>query len=230
MYQPDAIATYSAGGQTYLITANEGDARDYTGFAEEARVSTLRLDPSVFTTTACGGACNAADRLGRLTVTTALGRDASGTHTALYAYGARSFSIWDSRAKLVWDSGEELERRTSALPNVQFNASNDNNNRDDRSDNKGPEPEGVAVARLGSRTFAFIGLERVGGVIVYDVSSPTAPFFVTYINTREGATGDLGPEGLAIVPASSSPTASPLLLVGNEVSGTTSIYQINLRF
>jgi DNA-binding beta-propeller fold protein YncE len=230
MYQPDAIASYTVGGQTYLITANEGDARDYAGFAEEARVSTLTLDPSVFTATACGGACNAADRLGRLTVTNTLGRNTAGSFGALYAFGSRSFSIWDSRAKLVWDSGEELERRTSALPNAAFNASNDNNNRDDRSDNKGPEPEGVAIARFGNRTFAFIGLERVGGVIVYDVSTPTAPFFVTYINTRDGATGDLGPEGLTIVPATASPTASPLLIVGNEISGTTAIFQINLRF
>jgi hypothetical protein len=228
MYQPDAIANYIANGQTFLVTANEGDARAYTGFNEEVRVSSLTLDPSVFTAAACGGACNAADRLGRLNVTNTLGRGTNG-YNALYAYGARSFSIWDARGRLVWDSGDELERRTAALANVAFNASHDNNTRDDRSDNKGPEPEGVVVATFGLRTYAFIGLERVGGVMVYEVTNPTAPNFVTYINTRDGTTGDLGPEGLAIVPAAFSPTGSPLLVVGNEISGTTSFYQVNLR-
>lgn len=99
----------------------------------------------------------------------------------------------------------------------------------DRSDNKGPEPEGVAVARFGAKTFAFIGLERVGGVIVYDVSNPAAPVYVTYINTRTQVTGDLGQEGLAVVPAAQSPNDVPLLVVGNELSGTTAIFQINLR-
>lgn len=228
MYQPDAIAAYAAGGETYLITANEGDARDWAGLREEARVSTLPLDPSVFTDGVCGGPCNAAARLGRLTVTSRMGGSPNG-FSGLYAFGARSFSIWNSRGEQVWDSGDQLEQRTASLPNVQFNASSTDNALDDRSDNKGPEPEGVAIARFGRKTFAFIGLERTGGVMVYDVTTPRNPAFVTYASSRIGAGGDLGPEGLAVIAADDSPSGKPLLIVGNEVSGTTAIFQINLQ-
>lgn len=229
MYLPDAIASFSVGGETYLITANEGDAREYDTFEEEARIKDLTLDPAVFTDALCGGPCQADERLGRLNVTATLGEGPDGYH-ALYTFGGRSFSIWNAAGALVYDSGDELEQRTQALPNVQFNASNDGNELDDRSDNKGPEPEGVAVARFGEKTYAFIGLERVGGIIVYDVSTPTAPVFATYLNTRDGEAGDLGPEGLTVVRASDSPNGQPLLIVGNEVSGTTTVYQIDLSY
>ncbi len=229
MYQPDAIVSYQVNGTTYLLTANEGDARDWAGLREEARVSTLALNASAFTDAACGGACSAAARLGRLNVTTQTGRNATtGQFDALYAFGARSFSIWTAQGQLVWDSGDELEQRTTSLPNVAFNASNTGNALDDRSDNKGPEPEGAVVARFGSKRFAFIGLERTGGVMVYDVTTPTAPRYVTYATSREGAGGDLGPEGLTFVSADDSPNGKPLLIVGNEISGTTAIYQIDL--
>lgn len=230
MYQPDAIAAYSVAGQTFLVTANEGDARDYSGFAEEARVNSLPLNPLVFSDAVCGGPCADNARLGRLTVTTTLGLDpAAGLYDALYAFGGRSISIWSAHGRQVWDSGDDLERRTANLPNVAFNASNSNDTFDDRSDNKGPEPEGVALGRFGAKTFAFIGLERVGGIMVYDVSTPYAPRHITYINTREGTAGDLGPEGLIFIPAVDAPGKNPLLIVGNEVSGTTAIYRINLH-
>jgi hypothetical protein len=233
MYQPDAIAAYTAGGQTYLVTANEGDARDYPGLREEARVSALPLNTALFTSAACGGvACTNNAALGRLTVTRELGRNPlTGRYDALYAFGARSISIWAADGRQVWDSGDEIERRTRDLPNVAFNANHTpgENTLDDRSDNKGPEPEGVVLGRLGAKTYAFVGLERVGGVMVWDVTTPASPAYVTYVNTRQGGTGDLGPEGLTFVPAVRSPNKRPLLVVGNEVSGTTTIYTIDLQ-
>jgi hypothetical protein len=236
MYQPDAIASYTVAGQTYLITANEGDARDYTGFVEEQRVRSFcgvpGLDPTVFS-----DAANQLfdSNLGRLNVTNTpngniTGKNGAGQCSELYAFGARSFSIWSSAISRVFDSGDDLEQRTQALPNVAFNSSNTNDALDDRSDNKGPEPEGVTVATFGSKTFAFIGLERVGGVMVYDVTTPTAPIYVTYLNSRTGATGDRGPEGLTIIRATDSPNGKPLLIVGNETSGTTAVLQINLAY
>jgi hypothetical protein len=225
MYLPDAIASYSVAGQTYLITANEGDARDYTGYKEEARVSTLTLSSAL-------APFNALAQLGRLTVTNSQG-SVSNVYEKLYAYGTRSFSIWNAQGQQVFDSGDQLEQLTKDLPQAKFNASNDNNDQDDRSDNKGPEPEGVIVAQFGQKHYAFIGLERVGGVVVYDVSNPSRPVYETYINTRNtpnGITGDLGPEGLHFVPADKSPNGKPLLVVGNETSGTTAIYQINLKY
>jgi YVTN family beta-propeller protein len=223
MYLPDAIASYSVGGQTYLITANEGDARaDWPGYNEEARVKDLALSPTL-------EAFKSDAQLGRLNVTTSLGA-VNGVYEKLYAYGSRSFSIWNAQGQQVFDSGDQLEQLTKDLPQAKFNASQSDNKLDDRSDNKGPEPEGVIVAQFGQKHYAFIGLERIGGVMVYDVSQPTRPVYETYINTRSGATGDLGPEGLHFVAADKSPNGKPLLVVGNEVSGTTVIYQINLKY
>lgn len=236
MYLPDAVASYTAGGQTWLITANEGDARaDWPGFNEETRVRahcTAGLDPTVFS-----DALNQIldSNLGRLRITSTPnggmdGKNGSGECNELYSFGARSFSIWNSDITRVFDSGDDFEQRTKALPNVNFNASHDNNDLDGRSASKGPEPEGVAVASFGNKTYAFIGLERVGGVMVYDVTSPTAPAFATYLNTRTGVTGDRGPEGLTIIKAANSPNGKPLLVVGNETSGTTAVMQINLTY
>jgi hypothetical protein len=230
MYQPDAIAAYEVRGRTYLITANEGDTRDWAGFGEEARVNSLPLNPHIFTDRLCGGPCADNALLGRLTVTDRNGMNPrTGQFDRLYAFGGRSFSVWTDAGRLVWDSGDELERRTSALPMVAFNADNEDNQFDNRSDNKGPEAEGVVVGKLGRKTFAFIGLERVGGVIAFDVSRPSRPVFATYVNTRNGGSGDLGPEGLAFVSAADSPNGKPLLIVGNEVSGTTAIFEIELH-
>ena len=241
---PDSLAAYSANGQTYLVTANEGDARaDWPGFNEEDRVRsycTNGLDPAAFP----GATGTNADRLlfdsnlGRLRITRAPngndnGKNAAGQCNKLVAFGTRSFSIWRaSDLARVYDSGEDLERITSqaaaaAGATFKFNSSHDNDTLDSRSPTKGPEPEGLALGRIGTQTFAFVGLERVGGVMVYDITDPAAVRFVTYVNPRTGATGDNGPEGLSFVPASASPTGEPLLLVSNEVSGTTAIYAIS---
>ena len=316
MYQPDAMASYTAGGQTYLVTANEGDARawgegnpDYLGtqnpalgFIEELRVSALArtagwqvvppqlrsvagaptlagalLDPAVFGY--CGavagnpGTCIANGELGRLNIswtqgykTDALGaplrynaagvQDAAGDrlmYDRLYSYGARSFSIWNANGGLVWDSGAAIERflassdcRLGSARNIPcatyFNSGhNEGNALDSRSDAKGPEPEGLAVGKIGNKTFAFIGLERIGGVLVFDITNPAAPTRVDYLNTRDewttqpsaanlATTGDLGPEGLVFIPAAQSPNGRPLLVVGNEVSGTTAVLQLNLTY
>jgi hypothetical protein len=236
MYLPDAIASYTANGQTWLITANEGDARaDWPGFNEETRVRahcSLGLDPTVFT-----DATNQIfdSNLGRLRITStpnggSAGKNGAGQCNELYSFGGRSFSIWSTSVNRVFDSGDEIEQRTKALPNVNFNASHDNNDLDGRSASKGPEPEGVTVGTFGSKTFAFIGLERVGGVMVYDVTNPNAPVYTTYLNTRTGLTGDRGPEGLTLIKAAQSPNGKPLLVVGNETSGTTAVFQLNLSY
>lgn len=237
MYLPDAIASYISGGKTYLVTANEGDARaDWPGFNEETRVRAFcsaGLDPSVF-----ADAANQIldSNLGRLRITStpnggSTGKNASGQCSELYSFGGRSFSIWDaSTVSRVYDSGDQIEQRTQALANANFNASHDNNTLDGRSTAKGPEPEGVVLGSFGSKTFAFVGLERIGGVMVYDITNPAAASFVTYLNTRSGLTGDRGPEGLALIPAAKSPNGKPLLIVGNEISGSTTVMQINLGY
>ncbi len=238
LYQPDAIASYRVRGRTYYITANEGDDRnDFIVGEETRRVSALAtspgLDPAVFgDITALRN--NAA--LGRLTVTAATSaRNALGQLTELEVIGARSFSIFNEAGSLVFDSGSDFERITAERYPLNFNASNDNNNFDDRSDNKGPEPEGVVLGTVRGRTFAFIGLERIGGVMIYDITDPASATFVDYVNNRDftlsptgAAPTDNGPEGLAFIEAKDSPTRQPLLVIGNEVSGTTTIYSVDL--
>ncbi|NJN20557.1 MAG: PEP-CTERM sorting domain-containing protein [Leptolyngbya sp. RL_3_1] len=232
MYQPDAIATYTVAGKTYIVTANEGDAREYDGFEEEERIKDLDL-ADTFGSEAEREALQADEVIGRLTVTTTLGENADGEYEALYAFGTRSFSIWDEDGNLVWDSGDQFEQKLAALLPDDFNATNDENDSfDNRSDNKGPEPEGVTIGAIGDKVFAFIGLERVGGVMVYDVTDPTNPTFASYTNNRDfsgdaeaGTAGDLGPEGLIFINRQDSPTGKNLVVVTNEVSGTTTVYE-----
>lgn len=230
MYQPDAVAQFTVGGNVYLITANEGDARAYSGFNEESRVSGLNLDATAFP--------NAADIksntvLGRLNATNKLGdTDNDGDIDEIYVYGSRSFSIWDpaSVTPLVFDCKDALERITLNDPayTAFFNMSN-NSFRKSRSDDKGPEPEGVATTVIGNKTYAFISLERTGGVVVYDVTQPATPQFVTYTNNRTSSTGpDSGPEGIIVIPASASPNGKTLVILSNEVSSSLTIYEINL--
>lgn len=232
MYQPDAIATFEASGGTMLVSANEGDARDYDGYSEEERVEDLVLDPTAFPDAAT---LQLEENLGRLTTTLATGdTDGDGDHDEIYAYGARSISVWNDGGQLVWDSGRELEDITAAAYPDDFNSTNtENDSFKNRSDDKGPEPEGLVVGEVNGISYVFVGLERMGGVVVYDLSDPSSPSFVQYVNTRDysgdpeaGTAGDLGPEGLVFVPAGDSPIGTPLLIVGYEISGTVGFFEI----
>jgi 2',3'-cyclic-nucleotide 2'-phosphodiesterase/3'-nucleotidase/5'-nucleotidase len=235
MYLPDAIASYRIKGETFLVTANEGDAREWPGLVEEVRVSALTLNPTVFPN---GDALKNEDAIGRLTVTSA-GANTDGNATngveRLLVLGGRSFSIWKPDGTQVFDSGDAFERITAQALASQFNSSHDSNSSfDTRSDNKGPEPEGVTVEKIWGRWYAFIALERIGGVMVYDVTDPAEGRFLQYINRRDfsgspasGTAGDLGAEGVFVIPESDSPTQQPLLVVTNEVSGTTTIFAVS---
>lgn len=233
VYMPDTIGTYRYKGRPYLVTANEGDSRDYDGFSEEARVKDLTLDPETFP---MWSTLRKDSNLGRLKVTTTLGYDADkGAYTELYSFGARSFSIWDAQGKQVFDSADLIERTIAADPvfGAIFNAGHTNKTRDDRSDDKGPEPEALALGTINGSTYAFVGLERIGGFLTFDITDPTAPRFISYVNNRDpsvtpalGVGGDLGPEGMHFIPAKESPTRTPLLVVSNEVSGTVTLYSI----
>ena len=290
MYQPDSIANYQSNDQTYLVTANEGDSREWLkdedayfagdiskGYVENIRMKHLfnnkgfntdgdypahlqkiangvkgaKLNPVTFAycgaTTTEAGDCRKDANLGRLNIAWNMGYqtnadgsaklDANGrlTYDKLYAYGARSFSIWNTQGQLVWDSGSEFEKKIAELFPNYFNSDHEGIALDDRSDNKGPEPEGITVGTIGKKTFAFIGLERMSGIMVYDITTANKPKFIEYFTTRNFVEtdpkkqGDLGPEGLAFISAKDSPNAKPLLVVGNEVSGSTAVYQINVQ-
>jgi hypothetical protein len=237
MYQPDAISAFTVRvklpchswlcrfppryvSRTLIATANEGDARDYDFFAEEARAKELELDPAAFP---AGSSDD--NQLGRLTVTTTLGdSDEDGEYEQLYAFGGRSMSLLDPLGGVEFDTGDQLEQLSAALDPVNFNKDNVPSKIDNRSDNKGPEPEGIATGVVGTHTYAFVGGERNGMIYAYDLSSrPGEAEFAGWINTRDS---DLGPEGLEFVPASKSPTKAAMLLVTNEVSGTIAAYSV----
>lgn len=232
MYQPDGIASFTGpDGATYFISANEGDGRDYDFFSEEERADDLDLDATAFP--------NASDlqedeQIGRLTITTENGDlDGDGDYERIFAYGGRSFSIWDAVGNLVYDSGDELEQITAQIDPENFNSTNDETAFDNRSDNKGPEPEGVVVGEINGILYAFIGLERIGGFIVYDITNPAAPVFADYVNNRNfdldpetAAAGDLAPEGLVFIPANESPNGQEIFITSNEVSSTVTLYGV----
>ena len=229
IYMPDAIASFRDKGQTFLLTANEGDSRVYDSFAEETRVRRAKLDPKAFPTAFSHPAL-----LGRLKITNTLGDiDDDGDYDALYTFGARSFSVRDANGALVWDSGDELELLTTMLDADNFNADSVLNGIDARSDDKGPEPEGLALGEVAGHTYVFVGLERTGAIVAYDLADPHAPSFAAYVSTREssgdpelGTAGDLAPEGIVFIPADESPTGVALLVGSYEVSGSVAIFEV----
>ena len=224
LYQPDAIAAYEVDGATYYVTANEGDARD-----EDERVEDLELDADAFPN---AEELQAEDELGRLEVSTINGdTDGDGDFDRIVSYGGRSFSIRDAHGNLVFDSGDDFAKITADRVPELFNSNGTIDSFDTRSDAKGTEPEGVVVGEIDGKQYAFVGLERTGGIMVYDVSDPANAEFVQYINPIDEATGDaldLAPEGLEFIAAEDSPNGTPLLAVSNEISGTVSVYQIDL--
>jgi hypothetical protein len=266
MYMPDTITSFQWKDANFLVTANEGDAREYffdtlnadgeqdedlctaaggqdfdeddgcLSYSEETQGRRLDYAPGSNLDNIAGDDPKDFDftayPLGRLTVTDVLGdSNNDGEYEALYAYGARSFTIWDANGLVVFDSGDDFERITASIHGNTFNNNNDENEGDSRSANKGPEPEALTVGQVGDKTYAFIGMERLGGIFVYDVTNPYDTKFVDYVINRdltEGGDliGDSAPEGMVFVDATNSPTGNALVIIGNEVSGTVSVWQV----
>lgn len=255
VYQPDTIANFTWKDATFILTANEGDAREYffdaadeaactaaggVDFDEDDGCLAYTDEVKVEDLTAAANSelamLQATGEADDLRVTSAMGdADGNGEYDAAYAYGARSFTIWDQNGLVVYDSGDDFERITASVHGAQFNNGDGENASDSRSENKGPEPEALTVGQVGDRTYAFIGTERMGGIFGYDVTNPYDVQFAEYVINRdltEGLTsddviGDLAPESLVFVSAEDSPSGVPLLVVGNEVSGTVTVWQIN---
>ncbi|WP_165726816.1 choice-of-anchor I family protein [Pseudoalteromonas sp. SA25] len=250
MYQPDTISSFSWKGANFIVTANEGDAREYffdttneadciakggldydeddgcLAYIDESRVEDLTL------ATNFDYLNNDDDDIGRLKVTTIKGdTNNDGQYESLYGYGARSFTIWDSNGLVVFDSDDDIARITASVHGESFNNNEDENKGDSRSDDKGAEPEALTIGKIDDRTFAFVGLERMGGIMVYDITNPYNVQFEDYFYNRgliKGAniTGDLAPEGMVFVSAEQSATGNPLLIVGNEISGSIAVWEI----
>lgn len=246
MYQPDGITSCNINGKDYVLTANEGDGREYSeddkdpnynkNANDETKVSKVTLDVKRFPNAKL--LQDKKNGIGRLNIAKDMGDiDGDGDYDQIYSYGARSFSIFDEKGKFVADSGDDFERITAQRFPKNFNASNTKNKIDNRSDNKGPEAENVVCYKKDDATYALIGLERIGGVMIYNISNPSKPMYVDYVSNRDfsmkpkkaipnGKGGDLGPEGLLLIPAKVSPSKKDLFVTVNEVSGTTTIYEV----
>ncbi|HCH00360.1 MAG TPA: alkaline phosphatase [Vibrio sp.] len=266
LYQPDTIHSYTVNGKSYIVTANEGDSRDWwfeesdkqacinaggenydeedgcLAYSEETRAAKLPLADD-----------NPAKQnmskqaLGRLKVTKAMGdEDGDGLYEKVVSFGARSFSIWDEQGLQIFDSGNEFAKVIAERFPDSFNTNEAENKMDNRSDDKGSEPEALAIGEIDGKTYAFIGLERMGGIMIYDISQPKQSKFVDYQLNRDltvkfeiddstqpitlkgdyEKAGDLAPEGMRFIGKQESPTNQALLLVANEVSGSVSVYQL----
>ncbi|MEZ8320892.1 choice-of-anchor I family protein [Vibrio splendidus] len=272
LYMPDSITSYSVDGNTYIVTANEGDGREYgikttqemcdekgfewdgddykgtenyttekdfcIAYVDEVRGKKLDVDANH----PLAGALKDNKQLARLKVIKPRGTLAA--DQKVQAFGSRSFSIWDESGELVFDSGDDFARIVLEQDPENFNSTNDNNQSgDDRSDDKGVEPEAIEVAEINGKHYAFIGLERQGGIMIYDVTQPKSASFISYLNNRDftqpvctkvdedgdcdndtynSKAGDLGPESIKYFTRS----GNHFIAVGNEVSGSTSVYRV----
>lgn len=209
MYQPDAVAFFKSNTANYIISANEGDARYYEGFSETARVSELVLDQTVFPN---AEKINVCDSLARLIVTTTMGdTDGDGDYDELYTFGTRSFSVWDANdGKLVFDSQNMVEQ--DLIANSPFYD-------DNRSDDKGTEPESIVIGTINNSPVLFIALERANALVSYDLSDPLHPKYLQVLETG------IGPEGILFIDQTNSPNGKSLLIVSSEVDGKIKLYQ-----
>lgn len=226
LYMPDTIASYTTNSTTYLVTANEGDGREYpiedfntsleTGDAltDESKISKLDLDPAIADTYADDNDLKVVIDMGD--------ENNDGFYEKLYTYGARSFSIWNEAGDLIFDSGDSISKIVANAQPALFNQ--DAGEIDGRSGNKGAEPEALVVGEIDGKIYAFVGLERQNGIVMYDITDPEKVRFVDYIETE--SEGEVSPEGMKFIPASDSPNGKNLLLVANEISGSTAIYEI----
>lgn len=212
MFMPDAISHFSANNVPYFVTANEGDAREYTAYTDIKRMKSMKLDATVFPDAAT---LKLDANLGRLNLVADMGdTDGDGDLDQMVSFGARSFSIWNGNTgKIVYDSKNDVDKKTNEFGTYD----------DKRSDDKGSEPEAVVVAKMGNQNILFVGLERSDAFMTYDVTNPSSPQYLQTVKTGDA------PEGLLFIPASKSPNKRSLVVVSSEGDGTLKIYQPDLK-
>lgn len=230
VYQPDAISSLTVDGNTYWLSANEGDGREYAGYESETRIADLELDSIAFPNASTIQEDSIMGRLKTFTPDMIGDTDGDGDIDELYSYGARSFTIWNEAGELVWDSGDQFEQYIADNHPNFFNCNSGKASKSDsRSDDKGPEPESITVGKVGENYYAFIGLERQGGIMIYNITNPLAPVFDSYVHSMDESTGlmtDIAPEGILFLSAEDNHSEYDLVISSHEVSGTTTIFKI----
>lgn len=257
MYQPDAMAVARLGGNDYLFTANEGDAREYPCLMGGTDSKVIEAEDVRYGSNGTNAALKTDATLGRLNVTTFTPANIAGVNITskstvddAYSLGARSFSVWKAPtidgvfpAERIYDSGNFIEKKVLEVNGGYFNADWNTstgaaNLQDTRSDNKGPEPEGIAYGKAYGKHWVVVGLERDGGIMLFEVSNPGAPQFAQYISSTDWAgtqfsiskpPGNISPEGILFIEAKNSPSKKPLVIVSYEVSGTVAIFELSSK-
>ncbi len=181
---PDGIAAFEQGGKTWLLTANEGGSREWGDYLNEDERNFKDGNDTSPT-----GAITAENSglTGKVVFFLTEGYDGLNTEKD-YLFGGRSFTLYEvtgTGIEEVFTSGDDFESLTARYFPDYFNTSNDNAVVDDRSGKKGPEAESVTVGAVDGRIYAFVALERTGGVMVYDVTNPANVSYVNYINSRD---------------------------------------------
>lgn len=215
-FLPDAISSFEVGGNTFVITANEGDTRDYgAAYNEESRVKELVLDPTAFPNAEF---LQKDENLGRYTVTNAAGdTDGDGDFDVLYGIGGRSFSIWNGRNGQLVRDYLDLERDLLMANSSLYP--------DSRSDNKGVEPESVEIGQIRGKNIVFVGLERADAIMVYELDGASGLRFLQVLDGKSmGGPGHDAPEGLLFISEDQSPNGRPLLVVSSEGDGRITVY------
>jgi len=255
MYLPDAIATVDAGGSTYMVTANEGDAREYACLLGGTDATKLEAEDPRFADvadTTVDSTFKGSSVAGRMKVTQFSPANVGGTIVTsatkvsnAFSFGTRSFTVWKNNltdgvfgADLVFDSGDAIERIIAQERPRYFNADWNTTNgfinaAESRSASKGPEPEGLAIGKAYGRTWMVLALERDSGLMLYDITNPVKPMFRQYLNTSIpggdiilGTAGDVSPEGVLFLEADQSPTGKPMVVVSYELSGSVAFFEV----
>ena len=252
LFQPDDIAAFSVGGNRYVVTANEGDSREYrlgnrVLFTEEVEGSyfvgklTQATNSSLYTSITNNG------DLEELRVSSAIGQNQQGLYEGIYAFGGRSFSVYRQDADeftQVYDSGKLLAEEHASRYRDWFNGQHSRSKTlsesfDSRSDRKGVETEAMHLTTIGGDRVLFLGNERTSTIFVFGLENPSSPELfstATNVNTQldgndaydERTLGDADPEKLIYVPSASSPVpGKPVLIVAGAFSGTVSLYEVN---
>ena len=230
--QPDALTTFEFEGETFIITADEGDARGFDDDFELTEVGDVTLDPVAFNGVDIGD--DESDELGEDLEITALAgdTDGDGDFDQLFAFGGRSFSIFDTDGNRIFNSSDAIETNLEAILASDF----PENFNEGRSDDAGPEPAFVETGVIDGELFVFVGLERSAAVMAFKIEDPTEDGGIEFVDLLSFPIPDLGGddiddfidvEGLTFISAEDSPTGGPVLLASDEEGAQTIAFDLS---
>lgn len=222
---PDGISVKTLNGVDYIVTANEGESRKWKNYIneDERDFGKNETSPTGKITSENSGLT---DKVVFFDT-----KDYDGLNNENdYLFGGRSMTIFkvnDESLTEVYTSKDDFESTIAQYIEEYFNCSNYDKTNDYLLGEKGPEAESITIGTVDNYIYAFIGLEKVGGIVVYDITQPEKSQFVNYINSRdfsEDIAGDNSTEELIFIDAEEEIPAR--LVSAYEVSGTVGVYDI----